>query len=241
MILEIFTVLVCSLVQSVFGVGLLMFGTPLFLLLGYDFEQTLANVLPSAVTLAAVQLHRGWPSLEGKRTRVATVLVPAVILGLLIAIHQQLYLDIRHPIAFMLILSSIVRFILPLQRWVEKIFRDHMTHSIGLIGLIHGLTNMGGGLLALFSHAIFDDKVKVRTLIAYGYVVMGCVQLLVLILSGKNNWGGDTLLFPFLSLAVYYLVGKKLFQQTSDGLFVHLMTLLIFIFGVTLLAQTWVP
>ncbi len=42
--------------QSLFGVGLLLFGTPIFLLLGNNFESTLILILPVSITISLLQL-----------------------------------------------------------------------------------------------------------------------------------------------------------------------------------------
>ena len=52
---------------------------------------------------------------------------------------------------------------------------------LSLIGVIHGLTNLGGSLLTILSSVINkDDKFKTRYCIAYGYLIMGIIQLLVI-------------------------------------------------------------
>ncbi len=51
------TVLVLAVVQSVFGVGLLVFGTPTLLLLGYPFDQVLAYLLPCSILISALQVR----------------------------------------------------------------------------------------------------------------------------------------------------------------------------------------
>ena len=52
-------VLAFSVVQSVFGVGLLVFGTPTLLLAGYSFEETLAYLLPCSMAISALQAWDG--------------------------------------------------------------------------------------------------------------------------------------------------------------------------------------
>ena len=52
-------VFVFAIVQSVVGVGLLVFGTPTLMLLGYGFEQTLAIVLPASLCVSAIQVSEG--------------------------------------------------------------------------------------------------------------------------------------------------------------------------------------
>ena len=46
MFLEIVLLTILTIFQSIFGIGLLVFGTPTFLLLGYTFSETLSIVLP---------------------------------------------------------------------------------------------------------------------------------------------------------------------------------------------------
>ncbi len=46
-----------SIVQSLFGVGLLVFGTPTFLLLGASYVESVGYLLPSSLLLSALQSH----------------------------------------------------------------------------------------------------------------------------------------------------------------------------------------
>ena len=57
------TVLLFSIVQSLFGMGLLVFGTPTLLLLGFDFYQTLATLLPASIIISCLQLMEN-PTIE---------------------------------------------------------------------------------------------------------------------------------------------------------------------------------
>ena len=52
LILEFIIILFLCFFQSIFGVGLLLFGTPTFLLIGYDFVTTLAYILPLSITIS---------------------------------------------------------------------------------------------------------------------------------------------------------------------------------------------
>ena len=47
-----------------------------------------------------------------------------------------------------------------------------------MIGCVHGMTNLGGSLLALASARMNIVKEQVRFCIAYGYLIMGVFQLL---------------------------------------------------------------
>ena len=54
--LELIIVIVLCAFQSVFGVGLLLFGTPFFLMIGYDFISTLTIILPVSVLISFYKL-----------------------------------------------------------------------------------------------------------------------------------------------------------------------------------------
>src|SRR5689334_5010852 len=56
MALTVLIVGTLSVVQSLFGIGLLVFGTPSLLLLGYSFADTLAILLPASITISVLQV-----------------------------------------------------------------------------------------------------------------------------------------------------------------------------------------
>ena len=55
-IFEIFLLLCFSIFQSIFGVGILLFGTPTFLLLGYNYFETLNIILPWSLIISLLQI-----------------------------------------------------------------------------------------------------------------------------------------------------------------------------------------
>ena len=55
---EIIIILALITIQSIFGVGLLLFGTPSFLLLGYDFANTINILMPVSITISALQFFK---------------------------------------------------------------------------------------------------------------------------------------------------------------------------------------
>jgi uncharacterized protein len=58
---------VFSVVQSIFGVGLLLFGTPTLLLLEYSYSETLWLLLPCSVTISLIQVVNDYKLIEAKK------------------------------------------------------------------------------------------------------------------------------------------------------------------------------
>ena len=75
------TILVCSIVQSLMGVGLLLFGTPTLLLLGMGFGEALAVLLPCSVTVNLCQIYGGLPKNKQAMYRIAGITLPMIFLG----------------------------------------------------------------------------------------------------------------------------------------------------------------
>ena len=55
---EVIIVVILIAIQSVFGVGLLLFGTPSFLLFGYDFANTINILMPISITISSLQFFK---------------------------------------------------------------------------------------------------------------------------------------------------------------------------------------
>lgn len=56
LIIESIIILILVIFQSIFGVGLLLFGTPIFLLIGYNFISTLTLLLPISIITSFLQI-----------------------------------------------------------------------------------------------------------------------------------------------------------------------------------------
>ena len=54
--IEIFLICIFSIFQSIFGIGILILGTPTFLLLGYSYFETLNILLPFSIAISLLQI-----------------------------------------------------------------------------------------------------------------------------------------------------------------------------------------
>ena len=53
----LFTIAFTSILQSIFGTGVLLFGTPILLILEHDFQKTLTILLPASIMINFFQLR----------------------------------------------------------------------------------------------------------------------------------------------------------------------------------------
>jgi uncharacterized membrane protein YfcA len=130
-------VVVCATIQSVFGVGLLLFGTPLFLWAGYSFPATLSLLLPCSMLVSALQLRNGRPDDRVLRRYAVWLAVPAAV-GIIVALLATRRIDIRPTVGVMLLLSVVVRTAPAVHRYGEEKLRRSVPASLGVIAFVHG-------------------------------------------------------------------------------------------------------
>ena len=58
------TILFTSVLQSIFGTGILLFGTPILLMLGNNFQTTLIILLPASVLVNCFQIRNNFKNID---------------------------------------------------------------------------------------------------------------------------------------------------------------------------------
>ena len=62
----IILLIITSAIQSLFGVGVLLFGTPVLLLLGYSFIESLLILLPVSISINILQISKDYKYFDYK-------------------------------------------------------------------------------------------------------------------------------------------------------------------------------
>ncbi|MDC0952589.1 hypothetical protein OAR89_02375 [Pelagibacteraceae bacterium] len=232
---EIIIILVLITIQSIFGVGLLLFGTPSFLLLGYDFANTINILMPVSITISALQFFKSKVSDRNFINQYNLFCLPFLILFLVLALKFKHFLDFKIIVAFLLIFSSIL--ILNKRRFssFKKIFFNSKKYILIGIGCVHGMTNMGGSFLAIYSTLISKNVKEVaRYYISYGYLIMGVLQFLTVLFISFKILHFNKLYYIFLA-AIIYFPTQKIFKNINDKKFSKYINLIALTYGVLIL------
>ena len=233
----IIVVAVFAVIQSMFGVGLLVFGTPTLLLLGYPLEQALAALLPASLTVSLLQLWKG-PEID-KQFLVqftAWCLVPlATLLATVLTLHLQTSLNLLVAVA---LTSFVILRIVPgldenARNWVSR----HQRSWLLLTGVVHGLSNLGGGLLTILAASRYHQKELIRKHIALCYTCFAVIQLGVLAALSPNVFGWDQLAYAATSAIAFLVVGQRIFLRVSERFFDRLFTAFLASYAVLLASR----
>ena len=226
-LIEIVTIVVFAALQSVFGIGILFFGTPTLILLGYPFVETLAVVLPASIAVSCLQVVRGTlPQPAWRRDFAVWCLVPlTAVLGASLLWQSQL--ELEFVIACTLLLYVIIRVSPRLHGALRNGVRSRKSLWLAIIGSIHGLSNLGGGLLAIFAANSFDDKVAIRSHIAFCYLCFAGIQLSILAIMTPYVMNWTQLVYAAIGGAVFVACERRMFQSISVPAFDRAFTIVI--------------
>ncbi|MGV3526850.1 MAG: TSUP family transporter [Candidatus Sericytochromatia bacterium] len=218
-----------ALIQSLFGVGILLFGTPLLLALGHPYPEALAILLPTSAALSWSQVwdQRHIALSGGYRRRFLLYCLPALGLGTLLATHWLPLVAIKTGVCAILLLTLGMRLHPTGPEWLRKRLSQHMRPALALVGGVHGLSNMGGSLLAPLVSGLYPDKESILAGISLDYATMASFQLGMLALLQAGLLQPRHLLGSAIALGVRYSLGRRLYRFTSERVYQHLISVLI--------------
>jgi len=235
--LENLILLVLIVTQSIFGIGLLLFGTPTFLILGYDFINTLNFLLPISITISFLQLINSKIPFKKIYFDYNLFCLPFLVLFLITALNFKDILNFKIYVSIVLIISSIFALKKSIFFPLKKNFLKYKKIILIFIGSIHGLTNMGGGFLSIFSSVINNkDKKYTRHFISYGYLIMGILQYTILLFLEHKNLSFSKIYYVFLVLIIYF-PSQKIFKKVNNILFSKIISIIALLYGAIILVS----
>lgn len=237
--LGVFLILaLCSLCQAIFGMGLLVFGTPALLLFDYTFEEALWILLPASFTVSTLQLLEGASVSSEFKQAFFLYCLPPTFLSL------SVYLAFSPEIAMNVIVGTAMMTFCIIRLQPAKIL-EVLTHQargniktvMALMGFVHGISNMGGGILSILAATYFKEKLEIRSAIVFCYWFLGLLQILTLsIFSSKGvNWLAIS--FTPIVVLIYFCFGRYSFISLGEQTFQRLLTIFIFCCSVALLLK----
>ncbi len=229
-------VAVLSVVQSIFGMGVLIFGTPTLLLLGYDFISAIGILVPASFVISLLQVATSGKQRVAVSPNLYLLCLPGIGAGFWAVQDGSLGPWTNYLIGAVLLLSATLRLWGPSQTWLSDVMKKHSMIYHLVMGLIHGLTNLGGALLAILATNQHHEKGVIRYTIAHYYLAFGAIQIiLIATLLGEAEALLHNLPMAGIAAAVYLLIGNRLFTRTSNPLYHHGLTLFISAYGVAVL------
>ena len=227
--LEILIISFLILFQSIFGVGLLLFGTPTLLYYNYSFSEALFILLPISITISIIQFSSSKQTDKKFIKDFNIISLPSLAVALFLVLSFLESINIKVYVALMLIIVSICSIYLE-KKFQKFLHKKNKLYFLSLIGITHGFTNLGGGFLVLYSDAITKKKELTRYYISYGYLIMGIVQLTILFTLSSKDFYFVNLVYIFFVFFIYF-PGQFLFKYINKERFSLFVKILALIYG----------
>ena len=222
---------VFSVVQSIFGVGLLLFGTPTLLLLGYSYSETLWLLLPCSVTISLIQVVNDYKLIEAKK-RAVYLVIPTLVLGLALVVTYENGINLTRIVGVLLLLIGVIRFSSKLQALLSSTVKKHIQIYYIIIGVVHGISNMGGGPLSILMSTIYSKKEIIRANVAFIYLILAMFQLVVLSIMSNTSLKSEVMLLIPISLASYIFTSKFISSEVNDKKYTFILNVIVLAYGV---------
>jgi len=222
---------VFSIVQSIFGVGLLLFGTPTLLLLEYSYSETLWLLLPCSVTISLIQVVNDYKLIEAKK-RAVYLVIPTLVLGLAFVIIYANGINMTRIVGVLLLLIGVIRFSSKLQALLSSMVKKHIQIYYIIIGVVHGVSNMGGGPLSILMSTIYSKKEIIRANVAFIYLILAIFQLVVLSIISNTSLRSEVIWLIPISLVSYIFTSKFISSKINDKKYTFILNVMVLVYGV---------
>tara|TARA_B100001245_G_scaffold114835_1_gene84102 strand:- start:540 stop:1262 length:723 start_codon:yes stop_codon:yes gene_type:complete len=208
------TVAVSSFIQSIFGVGVLLFGTPLLMLQGYDFFQAVIVLLPISLLINLSQIVKDHKSVDiAFYKKIIVYTIPFIVIFL--AVLNEIKINIGLLISVLLLFVAAKDFSDRVNNFVNLVVRHERSYFI-LMGIVHGLTNLGGPLLTVAVHSKGYEKRTTRATVAASYATFATFQIVTLFFS---NFDMD---IKLSTIALSMSVGLTMFIVTEKIVYANI-------------------
>lgn len=231
----IIVVMIFCVVQSVFGMGLLVFGTPTLIILNVPFLDCLFFLVPASLTISLLQIGSISNFRQSELAHSIPLLISAVFLGFLIHILPIGPVRLEGVLGIILFCHALSRMSAGIWEQATQFVRNHFLAMTAAMGILHGASNMGGAILAILASSRFSDKDELRGFIAANYAVLASSQLIALLLVFDRWPVIDMMVSATIALAVYTLLGRRVFGSIGSQEFRGLFTGFIFLYSFALL------
>tara|TARA_B110000116_G_C16658890_1_gene500792 strand:- start:41 stop:787 length:747 start_codon:yes stop_codon:yes gene_type:complete len=223
-------IIIFSVFQSCLGVGLLLFGTPTLIILGYSYVETLWIILPSSIVISLTQVLFDRDLIQAKKS-IILLTVPALTIGLIIILLSGDLVNVSKIVGIGLLIVASIRQSKVLNAYLSNNISSRTSIYLIFTGLIHGLSNMGGGPLSVLMSSLHNSKSVIRVNIAYVYLFFGISQIIILTIFQLKVFEVNYLVFPIVAIMSYFFIGKPLSNYIDDNKYQSFITIMVFIYG----------
>lgn len=233
------TVVFTAIIQSVFGAGVLLFGTPLLLLFGHEFVDVLVVLLPISIGINLLQIAKHHTHIDFAFYRnILTLTLPPIALFLFLVTHARINVSLL--IGVFLLFIACKEYSVAIARILDRMMAFEKTYFM-LMGMVHGVSNLGGSLLTALAHHKQYEKDVTRVTVAASYATFAAVQLLTLrLFSGRqiDVSVNHTVVYLLVGMLVFVLSDEMLYNELGRAKYQRFFAAFLAVSGMVLILKS---
>jgi len=101
-----------------------------------------------------------------------------------------------------------------------------------IIGVVHGVSNMGGGPLSILMSTIYSKKEIIRANVAFVYLILAIFQLVVLFIISNTSLKSEVMWLIPISLVSYIFTSKFISTKVNNQKYVLFLNIMILAYGI---------
>ena len=233
-------IIILSTFQTIAGVGILVLGTPILVIYGFNLVEVITFLLPLSIFNSTINLvYLYWNKKISVDTNMGKyfffICLPSVFIGIFFLKQFNDYIN------FNLLICFVIWFVLIFSYFIkEKKFSENFKKTIILItGLLHGVTNSGGSLLSVLIIKSYDDDVNFKRFqIIFFYLFLATFQFISIIFIFKQEHVNFINYYYLFSAFIGIIIGNIFSTKINDDQLKYFIKLLAFISSILLLSKS---
>ena len=135
-------------------------------------------------------------------------------------------------VGVLLLLIGVIRFSSKLQALLSSMVKKHIQIYYIIIGVVHGVSNMGGGPLSILMSTIYSKKEIIRANVAFIYLILAIFQLIVLSIISNTSLRSEVIWLIPISLVSYIFTSKSISSKVNDKKYTFILNVMVLVYGV---------
>ena len=252
-IYTLIVIIITATVQSVFGVGVLLFGTPLLLLQYEKLTLALPIVLPISIAINIFQVLKHYKYIDtGFYKKILFITIPFVIVFLALVLFLEAKfknLGIGIFVGLFMLFVALKSYSRRIEHMLKAFVKYEKTYFI-VMGIIHGLTNLGGSLLTAIAHEKNYLKDTTRVTVGVSYGTFALFQMLTILLAvfgiisipgfaAENmNISFSNVIYLIVGVVIFLITEKFLYTNIDNEKYNKIFGIFLFVSGILLIVKS---
>jgi uncharacterized membrane protein YgdD (TMEM256/DUF423 family) len=179
-------------------------------LFGHEFVDVLIVLLPISIGINLLQIMKHHAHIDFMFYRdILTLTLPPI--ALFLVTHARINISLL--IGIFLLFIACKEYSASISKVLDRMMAFEKTYFLQM-GVVHGVSNLGGSLLTALAHHKQYEKDIARVTVAASYATFAAVQLLTLTVFSSRQID-----VSFYDTAVYMIVGSLIFMLSDEMLY----------------------